>query len=185
MSIPKFNLKPVVAAIMVFSVLNVPVRAQDSAQTLLEHLKSAGPEESAQISQQIERDWQRSGSRSMDLLLDRGRRALEAGNVKTAIEHLSALTDHAPQFAAGWHFRAQAFFAGGLIGPAVDDLQTALVLNPDNYNAIYGLGLVFVEIGDEDLAERAFREVLALHPHHSAAKTALEALKQNGAGRTL
>lgn len=121
----------------------------------------------------------------MDLLLERGRNALKSGDIKTAIEHLSALTDHAPDFAEGWHFRAQAYFARGLIGPAVDDLQTALLLNPQNYNAIYGLGLIFVEIGNQELAERAFHEVLALHPHHSAAKTALEALVQSSTGRTL
>ena len=38
----------------------------------------------------------------MDLLLERGRKAMSEGDTNTAIEHLTALTDHAPNFAEGW-----------------------------------------------------------------------------------
>ena len=37
----------------------------------------------------------------MDLLLGRGNEALEAEDYPTAIEHFSALIDHAPDFAEG------------------------------------------------------------------------------------
>ena len=59
---------------------------------------------------------------------------------RAAIEHLTALTDHAPDFAEGWHARATAYFRAVLLGPAMDDLQRALVLNPDNFDAVFGLG---------------------------------------------
>ena len=48
------------------------------------------------VQQEIMLEWSRSGSPTMDLLLRRGRDALEAGNTELAIEHLTALTDHAP-----------------------------------------------------------------------------------------
>jgi len=121
----------------------------------------------------------------MDLLLRRGRGALAAGNVEVAIEHFTALTDHAPDFAEGYHARATAYFRASLYGPAVADLERALALNPNNYNATFGLGIIFAEIGDTRRAAQLYRRVLALHPHHTNAETALEQLKSDGIGRTL
>ena len=103
----------------------------------------------------------------------------------TAIEHLTAVTDHAPDFAEGWHLRATAYYRKDLYGPALADLQRALSLNPQNYNAIFGLGIMFQEFEDFARAEQAFREVLTLHPHHENATTALEQLKRLGIGREL
>ncbi|MEO0744718.1 MAG: tetratricopeptide repeat protein, partial [Pseudomonadota bacterium] len=88
-------------------------------------------------------------------------------------------------FAEGWHARATAFYMKDLYGPALDDLQKALTLNPQNYNAMFGLGVMLQEFGDYVRAEQAFLEVLALHPHHENATTALDQLKRRGIGREL
>jgi len=121
----------------------------------------------------------------MDLLLKRGREALAVGDFNVAIDHLTALTDHAPDFAEGYHLRATAYYRADLYGPALDDLETALALNPDNFNAIFGLGVLFQELGDSRRAAELFRRVLALNPHHENAEEALEQLKSSGIGRTL
>lgn len=121
----------------------------------------------------------------MDLLLKRGRDALAVGEFVTAIEHFTALTDHAPDFAEGYHARATAYYRANLYGPAVDDLETSLTLNPDNFNAIFGLGVLLEELGDNRKAAQLYRRVLALNPHHKNAESALEQLKTVGIGRTL
>ncbi len=121
----------------------------------------------------------------MDLLLKRGREALEQDDSALAIEHFSALTDHAPEFAEGWHARATAFYQAGLYGPALDALERALALNPNNFNAIFGLGVMFQEFGDLERAVRAYAQVLELHPHHENAKAAMERLENSGIRRTL
>ncbi|MEE4186926.1 MAG: tetratricopeptide repeat protein, partial [Roseobacter sp.] len=126
-----------------------------------------------------------SGSAAMDLLLKRGRDALEEEDNERAIEHLSALTDHAPDFAEGWHLRATAFYRAGLYGPALDDLERALALNPNNFNAIFGLAVMMQEFGDLARAAEAYDRVLALHPHHEQAKEAKERLAGQGIGQTL
>jgi tetratricopeptide (TPR) repeat protein len=117
--------------------------------------------------------------------LRRGREATEAGDFDVAIEHLTAVTDHAPNFAEGWHARATAFYLKGLYGPALDDLQKALLLNPNNYNAIFGLGMMLTEFGDLDRAEQAFSQVIDLNPNHENASNALERLRMDGIGREL
>lgn len=179
------KLYPVVAAFCVVMSSSLPVFAQPSVNEMLQQLRVADPAEATRLTREIERAWSQSGSTSMDLLLRRGREALENEDVDIAIEHLTAVTDHAPEFAEGWHARATAFYMKGLYGPALDDLQRALTLNPDNYNAIFGLGIMLQEFGDYIRAEQAFSQVLDLHPNHENASKMLEQLKRQGIGREL
>lgn len=187
MLIKNVNLNHTAAALGLALLLCGPVGAQDAerSQQLLETLRTAPAEAAETAERDLEREWSRSGSAAMDLLLKRGRDALAAGDYTAAIEHLTALTDHAPDFAEGYHARATAYFRAELFGPALDDLEVALALNPDNFNAIFGLGIVMEEFGDSRRAAELFRRVLALHPNHENAGKALEQLKRDGIGRTL
>lgn len=185
MGTSRIILKPIVAALLALALNSLPLSAQEAPERLLNELQTASEEESQRIERELGLVWSRSGSAAMDLLLERGRDALEAEDTDAAIEHLTALTDHAPDFAEGFHARATAYFQAGLYGPALDDLQRTLALNPNEFNAIFGLGVMFEEFGDLRRAEQAFRRVLALHPHHRDARTALEALESRGIGRTL
>ena len=181
------NLKHTVAALGVLVLLCGPADAQDRGRidTLLETLRTAPVEVAKVAERDVVREWSRSGSAAMDLLLKRGRDALAVGEFVTAIEHFTALTDHAPDFAEGYHARATAYYRANLYGPAMDDLQTSLALNPDNFNAIFGLGILLEELGDNRKATQLYRRVLALNPHHKNAEAALEQLKTVGIGRTL
>jgi tetratricopeptide (TPR) repeat protein len=181
------NLKHTVAAVGAVVLLCGPAVAQDAdrAADLLEALRTATPETAAAAERDVERAWSRTGSATMDLLLKRGRDAMAVGEFSKAIEHFTALTDHAPEFAEGYHARATAYYRADLYGPALDDLETALALNPDNFNAIFGLAVLFEELDDKVRAAELFRRVLALHPHHENATEALEQLKSSGIGRTL
>ena len=185
MMIKTRNLNRIVAAFAVSLTLGGAAVAQDREAELLQQLREAPESEAARLDRELGLLWDRSGSAAMDLLLTRGREALEAEQNDKAIEHLTALTDHAPDFAEGWHARATAFYRAGLYGPALDDLERALALNPNNYDAIYGLGVMMQELGEDERALRAFERVLDLNPHHENAKTAMEHLKISGIGRTL
>lgn len=180
-----YFLKHVVTAFAAVVFFVVAAQAQQSEEALLQQLSEAPETEAARLDRELSLIWDNSGSAAMNLLLKRGRDALEEEQTEQAIDHLTALTDHAPDFAEGWHARATAFYQAGLYGPALDDLERALALNPQNYNAIFGLGVMLQEFGDLDRAAQAFDRVLALHPHHENAKTAQEQLKRRGIGRTL
>jgi tetratricopeptide (TPR) repeat protein len=152
---------------------------------LLAQLAQSSPAEAKRIDRQLTALWSRSGSPAMDLLLKRGRDALEEGDLDAAIDHLTALTDHAPDFAEGWHARAMAFYAMQMFGPAVADLERALALNPNNYNAILGLAAVFETFGDEARAYEVYSRVLAIHPHHEDVTKAAERLRPRTQGAEL
>jgi len=93
---------------------------------------------------QIAAIWENSGSPARDLLLQRGKDALEDGDAEAALDHFSALIDHAPDFAAGYNGRATAYFLLGLYGPSLNDLRQTLVLEPRHFGAMRGLAVIAV-----------------------------------------
>ncbi|MEM8731387.1 MAG: tetratricopeptide repeat protein [Pseudomonadota bacterium] len=152
---------------------------------LLNRLAAADPAEALRVDRELQALWRKSGSAAMDLLFSRAREALEEEDLRAAIEHLTALTDHAPDFAEGWHARATAYYRADLYGPAVADLERALALNPNNYRAIYGLGTILETFGDEQRAYEAYLRAQAIHPHFEDVGEALERLGPDVAGTSL
>ncbi|WP_224824418.1 tetratricopeptide repeat protein [Cognatishimia sp. MH4019] len=154
-------------------------------QALLDDLATASPEEAAQIEDQLARAWAKSGSAAMDLLLQRGRDALEAGDLDAAIEHFTALTDHAPEFAEGWNMRATVFFQQDKPGLALEDLTKALTLNPNHFGAIIGLAVILEQTGYPADALEAYRTVQSIHPHQDQVATAIERLEKEVGGQDI
>lgn len=162
--------------------------AQDAPQGLAALLAELARSDNTgwrRVERQILTEWSKSGSAAMDLLLQRGRNALREGNHAEAIEHLTALTDHAPDFAEGWNARATAYAQAGQYGPAIDDIARTLTLNPHHFGALSGLGMIFRETGQKDSALAAFRAALAIHPHLERVNEAVKRLETETAGQTL
>ena len=160
--------KYIVAAFVATVMFPLPLAAQaapiDDLFAELQVLSADQTDQSERIASQIRAIWSKSGSASMDLLLKRGRDALEANNLQAAIDHFSALVDHAPDFAEAYHARAQAYFEAGYFGPALADLRTALALNPRHFEAMRGLGFILEETGEAQKALWTYRKALVLNP---------------------
>ncbi len=137
------------------------------------------------IEQEIWIEWSKSGSPAMDLLLERRRQAMNEGATDLAIEHFTALIDHAPDFAEGWNARATAYWAAGDLGPAVSDIGHALELNPRHFGALSGLGMIFEELRRPQKALEVYRMVLTLHPHADGVPEAVERLEAELMGQEL
>lgn len=152
---------------------------------LFEALRDADPSAAAEIENRIWQEWSRSGSAAMDLLLERGRSALEAGEAELAIEHFTALIDHAPDFAEGYNARATAYFQEGLYGPSLADIRQALILNPRHFGALAGLAMILEEIGEQEGALEAWRAVEAIHPLREGVRDAIERLEKQVEGVSL
>lgn len=130
-----------------------------------------------EVEDRIWTEWSKSGSPSMDLLLERGRAAMAEGDFKLAVEHLTALTDHAPDFAEGFNSRATAFYHLGEFGLAMQDIQTTLALNPRHFAALSGMGMILEELGHPEEALSAYRAAQAIHPHLANINSAVERLE--------
>ena len=160
--------------------------AQDAdMDELFARLQKADRAEAERSERLIVIEWSKSGSPAMDLLLQRGREALDNGDTAVAIEHLTALTDHAPDFAEGWNALATAYYQEGEFGPSVEDIAKTLTLNPRHFGALAGLGMIFEEIGEPEKAVEAYKAALAIHPQMQGVLEAVKRIEAETAGQDL
>lgn len=164
-----------------------PALAQDTdgLDELFAALKTAEPAEAARIERQIWEAWSDSGSAAMDLLLMRGRQAMNAGDAEAAIDHFSALIDHAPEFAEGYNARATAYFQADKFGLSLADIRSTLALNPRHFGALGGLAIILEHLGEPENALEVYRRVQAIHPNQENLEDAIERLEKAVGGVTL
>lgn len=170
-------IKCTVTAFALTFTLTSPSLAQETGlDSLFQELSEADDSNHDRVAKRVIARFEKSGSPAMDLLLRRGGEALEEGDEQAAIEHLTALVDHAPDFAEGYHRRATAYFRAGLMGPALDDLRQTLVLNPRHFRAMFGVGLILEDLGRQEEAIAAYDAVLDIYPLEPDATNALARL---------
>jgi len=158
---------------------------EDPVAPLLEQLAKPDQEGWRQIESEIAMEWSKSGSPAMDLLLQRAREAMDEEEFDVALEHLGALTDHAPDFAEGWNARAMVWYAREEFGLALDDLLQALARNPQHFGALSGLALTLEKLGQFEPALRALRAAREVHPHRPDLIEAEARLEKKSGGRRL
>jgi tetratricopeptide (TPR) repeat protein len=180
-------LNRIVAAFLSLLLTCVAATAQDAAKLddLFTRLKAAEAGEASRIEREIWIEWSKSGSPAMDLLLQRGRDAMEMGDSLQAIEHFSAIIDHSPEFAEAWNARATAYYMAGEFGPSVADIAHVLTLNPRHFGALSGLAMILEESGKPERALEVYRAALAIHPHMQGAVEAVERLETEAEGQEL
>ena len=156
---------------------NVVEDAELRLDELFSQLREADVEDFYDIEWEIIEIWTHSGSASMDLLLERGQIAMEDQDYPKALEHLSALIDHAPEFAEGWNARATVYYLTDEYALSISDIQQTLILNPRHFGALNGLGLIFEELGNLKGAYKAYTMARELHPFLENVNEALIALR--------
>ncbi len=146
--------------------------------TLFAELREPEREDWEKVEDEIGRLWSRSGSPAMDLLLRRGSEALETEDYAAAVEHLSALTELAPDFAEGWNARATAFYLMGEFSLSMADIEHVLALEPRHFGALSGLGFILEAMDRPEMALKAFEAVHALNPHRPDVNAAIARLER-------
>lgn len=144
---------------------------------LYQSLRQSDATAAAKVEADIRFKWAASGSQTVDLLLKRGMDALRRNEPQRAADHLTAAIDFAPDFTMAYVERAKSYLALGYLGPAVQDLQTTVRLDPNHFDAIALLGQVFERLGENDLALETYDQALAIHPHFDQVKGARDALQ--------
>lgn len=175
----------IATALLVGVGFSSPLWADEQLDLLFERLAEAEADEVDRIENQIITEWSKSGSPAMDLLLRRGEDAMEDGAPEIAVEHFTALIDHAPDFAEGYNGRAAAFYQMGLIGPAIDDLRQALVLEPRHFGAMTGVAVLLEELERPQDSLEVWERIAAMIPADQEVASQIERLEVQLAGETL
>ncbi|MBU2992765.1 hypothetical protein Q4555_03835 [Octadecabacter sp. 1_MG-2023] len=186
MGIKKQLLNSILTALFFGVGISTPVWSQtERLDTLFERLLDAEPEDVARIEDQIMTEWSKSASPAMDLLLRRGEDAIDVGMPEVALEHFSALVDHAPNFAEGYNARAAAYYQLGLYGPAIDDLRQVLVLEPRHFGAMIGVAVILEELERPEDALEVWHRVAAFSPSDPEVVAMIERLEIQLSGEAL
>lgn len=148
-------------------------------------LQDPDAEDVEKLEQRIWKEWSKSGSDAMDFLLERGRDEIDNQNFPKAIEHLSALIDHAPDFAEGYNARATAFYFMGELGLSMSDIRQTLALNPRHFGALDGMASILEATGRKEEALAVYRQSLEVHPHQERVKQEVERLEKDLEGTAL
>lgn len=180
-------LNRIVAAVVPLFLTCTLALAEDAAKLdgLFDRLKTAEAGEAGRIETEIWIEWSKSGSPALDLLLQRGKDAMELGDTAAAIEHFTAVIDQAPDFAEAWNARATAYYMAGEFGPSVADIGKVLTLNPRHFGALSGLALILEETGKPERALEVYKAALAIHPHLQGAADAVTRLEIEAEGQEL
>ena len=178
--------KCIVTALCLAVGFSLPSYAQQTTlDELFQELAEADESTYARIEGQIVAQWEKSGSAAMDLLLRRGKEALDEGQPDVAVEHFTALVDHAPDFAEGYYGRASSYYLLGLTGPALDDIRRVLSLNPRHFEAMRGLAIIMEELERPEDALELYEMVLAMNPSSTEVQGSVDRLKLQLEGQSL
>jgi tetratricopeptide (TPR) repeat protein len=160
-------------------------RHQSRIDQLFERLSATATEAEAQtIVEQIARIWSRSGSDTLDLLMDRVEQASKGGDNVTALDILDSVLALKPDYTEAFSRRAAVHYQMKDMDAAMRDLRQTLSMEPRHFQALAGVGLIYQTGGQPKLALQAFREALRLNPHMKGIKQAAEklAVEHDGQG---
>jgi tetratricopeptide (TPR) repeat protein len=159
-------------------------RHQSRMDQLFERLAASGTEiEAASIADQIARLWSRSGSDTLDLLMERVQQAQQAQEGEVALDILDSVLALKPDWAEAYSRRASVHFQRKDLDAAMRDLRQTLTLEPRHFQALAGIGMIFQQNGNEKQALAAFREALKINPHFKGIKQASEKLATDNDGQ--
>jgi tetratricopeptide (TPR) repeat protein len=145
--------------------------------------KASSAEEAKPIEEQIFAVFVQSGSPTVDLLMTRGAAALAGGDEDTAKKLFESVTDIAPNFAEGWHERAQLQASQDDDEGAMLSLQRTITLNPRQFAAMSQLGDLLESYGNKAGALKMYKRALALDPQLEGAARHARALERDVEGQ--
>jgi tetratricopeptide (TPR) repeat protein len=161
-------------------------RRAHSLDDLLARLAAAEDEQEAQaIAVSLQRVWARSGSDTIDLLIDRAALAETAGAIHAARELLDSVVLLEPAFAEGLVRRARVETALGDLSGAAADLERAVRLEPRRFDAFSALGAAAESLGEKKRALEAYRRSLAIDPRQDGLRKTEERLRLEVEGRDI
>lgn len=146
-------------------------------------LANAEGDAADRIADEITSIWAKSGSASMNLLLQRARAATGKKVYHQARAHVSALTRLAPDFAEGWNASATLYFIQEDYWQSVEHIQKTLELEPRHFGALAGLALILERTDRDEAALRTWEKVKALFPGMERAQEAIDRLKPEVDGK--
>ena len=149
-------------------------------------LKVAPDEESAKaIADRIWGVWLGSGGDTTNLLITRVKSAIESKDLDLAIQLLDSIVEFKPEYVEGWNQRATVHYMKKDYTRALADLAQVLKREPRHFGALFGIGVIMQEFGDDRRALEVYRRALELDPHMKRVPDLVKTLSEKVEGRDI
>jgi tetratricopeptide (TPR) repeat protein len=158
--------------------------AQSSLDDLFAELKRSSNEQAAaRIASRIEREWMRSGSRSIDLMMQWSANAMQARQFDVALDFLDQVVTLSPDYAEGWNRRATVHFMMDDYAKSMADIDRTLRLEPRHFGALSGMARILESTGAKEQALHAYERALDVYPMMRSAQDRVGTLSEELAGQ--
>ena len=149
-------------------------------------LKVAPNEESAKaIADRIWGVWLGSGGDTTNLLISRVRSVIESKDLDLAVQLLDSIVEFKPEYVEGWNQRATVHYLKKDYTRALADLAQVLKREPRHFGALFGIGVIMQEFGDDRRALDVYRRALDLDPHMKRVPDLVKMLSEKVEGRDI
>lgn len=150
---------------------------------LFSKLKRERNEKAAQrIAGQIWDEWYKSGSASIDLMMQWAQKAVEEQKYDIALDFLDEVTTLSPTYAEGWNRRATLHFLMSNYAKSMSDIDHTLQLEPRHFGALSGMAQILRTTGRKESALKAYQQVLDIYPMMRNAQSEVATLSEELAG---
>ncbi|MES0881391.1 tetratricopeptide repeat protein [Roseibium sp. SCP14] len=159
----------------------------DDEESLLDELyadlaDADDPAKAERAAREIQRIWMDSGSDTVDVLMSRAGKAIQAEDHALALDLLDIVVVLKPSFAEGWNRRATVHYMREDFGKSLVDIERTLALEPRHWGALSGLAIIQRRLGFESEALETFRRAIKVNPGLENATKAIEDLEKEAEG---
>lgn len=162
---------------------SIPTQAQRLDKLFNELKRESNPDTARAISDGIRREWQDSGSSTINLLVQWAEKAASEDKNGAALDFLDEAIRLAPDYAEGWNRRATLHFKLGNYRKSMSDINRVLALEPRHFGAIAGMAAILSQTGRDQLALEAWERFLEIYPSERRAQKELGTLAEKLAGQ--
>jgi tetratricopeptide (TPR) repeat protein len=157
--------------------------AKSRLDGLFADLKRERNEKAAErIAGRIWQEWFKSGSPTIDLMMQWSSDAVEAKKYDVALDFLDQVIVLKPTYAEGWNRRATVHFLMQNYGKSMADIERTLELEPRHFGALSGMAQIMKNTGRKELALQAYQRVLEIYPMMRSAQSEVATLSEELAG---
>lgn len=151
---------------------------------LFSELKHEGNADSARgIADQIRREWQDSGSASINLLIQWADKAISEEKNAAALDFLDEAIRLKPDYVEGWNRRATLHFKMGNYRKSMSDINQVLAIEPRHFGALAGMAAILAQSGRDEMALRAWERFLDIYPTERQAQKEMGDLAEKLTGQ--
>ena len=145
--------------------------------------REVDPGKARGIANQIRREWQESGSATINLLIQWADKAISEENNPAALDFLDEAIRLRPDYVEGWNRRATLHFKMGNYRKSMSDLNHVLRIEPRHFGALAGMAAIMSQTGRDELTLRAWEKFLDVYPAEREAQKELGDLAEKLTGQ--